>query len=329
MTALAVRGAPPDMAAIESVLIRGDLAPLTPEQRLSYYKSVCESVGLNPLTQPFAYIQLNGKLKLYALKDATDQLRALHKVSVVEATDTTVKDIHIVTVKVQNASGRTDIAKGAVALGNLSGENLANAIMKAETKAKRRATLSLCGLGMLDEVELDAIPGAQTEPLYTPPPAKAKPAPKGERGGATGIASAASAAASAPPSHGTIATPAPAGSSAASAEQPALRGGPPAPDATPTRAAPPPADPELTELVFRVRQLTLKPAPDGMGWETTHAGNWLKKYFGVRSPTGLAKAQLTDACLLLMTRLRTPEIYPSRLEQFFSEERILTAEYEA
>ena len=34
--------------------------------------------------------------------------------------------------------------------------------MKAETKAKRRATLDLLGLGMLDETETDSIPNAQT-----------------------------------------------------------------------------------------------------------------------------------------------------------------------
>jgi hypothetical protein len=33
-------------------------------------------------------------------------------------------------------------------------------MMKAETKAKRRVTLSICGLGMLDETEVADIPGA-------------------------------------------------------------------------------------------------------------------------------------------------------------------------
>src|SRR6185312_3719783 len=33
--------------------------------------------------------------------------------------------------------------------------------MKAETKAKRRVTLSICGLGMLDETEVDSIPDAR------------------------------------------------------------------------------------------------------------------------------------------------------------------------
>ena len=36
----------------------------------------------------------------------------------------------------------------------LKGEVRANAILKAVTKAKRRATLSICGLGWLDESEV-------------------------------------------------------------------------------------------------------------------------------------------------------------------------------
>ncbi len=34
-------------------------------------------------------------------------------------------------------------------------------MMRAITKAKRRATLSICGLGLLDESELDGIPEAR------------------------------------------------------------------------------------------------------------------------------------------------------------------------
>jgi hypothetical protein len=72
--------------------------------------------------------------------------------------------VFIVTAKVRNRDGRTDIAKGAVAIANLKGEVLANAMMKAETKAKRRATLSLCGLGFLDETEVADIPLTHRRP---------------------------------------------------------------------------------------------------------------------------------------------------------------------
>jgi len=150
-----------DAKAIESVLIGGDLSKLSPEQRVQYYNRMCETLGLNPLTKPFAYLTLNGKLILYALKDATEQLRKVHGVSITEVTSQKFDDVFVVTAKAADKSGRTDAATGAVAIGNLKGEALANALMKAETKAKRRATLSICGLGMLDETEADTIPRAE------------------------------------------------------------------------------------------------------------------------------------------------------------------------
>ncbi len=169
--------------AIEQVLIGGDLAKLTPDQRVEYYNSVCESVGLNPLTQPFAYITLNGKLTLYALRACTDQLRSVHGVSVEEMSEGERDGVFIVTAKVRNAQGRTDMAKGAVNVNGLKGEALANALMKAETKAKRRATLSICGLGMLDETEVSDIPNARpaatpAKPTLAPPPAPKTAAPE-------------------------------------------------------------------------------------------------------------------------------------------------------
>lgn len=156
-TQLATR---PD-TAIESVLIQGDLSKLTPEQRVKYYLSVCESVGLNPLTKPFQYITLNGKLVLYALKDCTDQLRANKNVSITKLEKERQDDLYIVTAYAQLANGRMDSSTGAVCLTNKRGDDLANALMKAETKAKRRVTLSICGLGMLDETEVETIPNAQ------------------------------------------------------------------------------------------------------------------------------------------------------------------------
>jgi hypothetical protein len=66
-------------------------------------------------------------------------------------------DIYIVTARAKDRTGREDESTGAVPLGNLKGDALANALMKCETKAKRRVTLSIAGLGWLDETELDTI----------------------------------------------------------------------------------------------------------------------------------------------------------------------------
>lgn len=156
--ALAVKST--EAQALELALLGDDLSRLTSEQRLIFYNRTCESLGLNPLTKPFAYIELNRKLTLYAKRDCTDQLRKIHGVSVTDLQDYTEAGTYIVTAKGRDREGRVDAAKGAVFLGQSTGEMRANLIMKAETKAKRRLTLSLCGLGMLDETEADYIPGA-------------------------------------------------------------------------------------------------------------------------------------------------------------------------
>lgn len=145
---------------IEQVLVGGDLSKLSADERLGYYRMVCESIGLNPLTKPFEFITLNGKLTLYARKDATDQLRNIHQTSVVIIAREVVEGCYVVTAQAKLPSGRTDESIGAVPIENLKGEAKCNAMMKAETKAKRRVTLSISGLGMLDETEIETIPGA-------------------------------------------------------------------------------------------------------------------------------------------------------------------------
>lgn len=178
-----------ELAPIERVLVQGDLAVLTPDQRTTYYQRVCESIGVNPLTKPFAYIPLNGKLTLYALKACTEQLRKLHSISVTIASREKLEDIYIVTARATMPDGRCDESIGSVTIAGLNGDALANALMKAETKAKRRVTLSIAGLGMLDESEVATIPGATpvtvtddgevlaAPPALPPPSPPSPPAP--------------------------------------------------------------------------------------------------------------------------------------------------------
>jgi hypothetical protein len=144
---------------LEKVVVGGDLSKLTSRERMLFYNKLCESAGLNPLSRPFEYLTLNGKLTLYARKDATDQLREIHGVSITSLEREMVEGIYCVTVHAINGKGRTDTSIGAVALEGLRGEARANGIMKAETKGKRRVTLSICGLGLLDETEVETIPG--------------------------------------------------------------------------------------------------------------------------------------------------------------------------
>ena len=153
---------------LEKVVIEGNLSQLSSAERVTYYRALCESVGLNPLSKPFDYITLQGKLTLYARKDATDQLRALKGISITKLERETTNGVYVVTAYAQDKEGRVDSSIGAVAIDKLSGDALANALMKAETKAKRRVTLSIGGLGFLDETEAETIPGAAMleEPSY-------------------------------------------------------------------------------------------------------------------------------------------------------------------
>lgn len=178
-------------ADLERVLIAGDLSKLTSDQRIEYYGAVCKSLGLNPLTKPFEYLDLDGKLTLYVKKDCTDQLRTIHNISVKLGDARIVEGVYVQKAFASTPSGRTDESSGAVPVVKEEGqwktaqsgkkyfegtgrylpippEAKANAIMKAETKAKRRATLSICGLGFLDESELDTIPSARRVSIDEP-----------------------------------------------------------------------------------------------------------------------------------------------------------------
>jgi hypothetical protein len=159
-----------ESAAIESVLAYGDLTKLSSSQRTAYYARVCESLGLNPLTRPFEFINLSGKLVFYARRDCTDQLRKIHNVSIQVVSRERIDEVYVVTSRASFPNGRVDESTGAVAIGNLKGEALANALMKAETKAKRRVTLSICGLSVLDETELDSLRDATPLPIEQQPP---------------------------------------------------------------------------------------------------------------------------------------------------------------
>jgi len=138
---------------------------LTPEQKVSYYNGFCERLGLDPFTKPFDILNLNGKSVLYCTRSGTQQLNKLHQVSHSITSRETNDSIGIYSVicRASLPDGRHTESIGAVNVSGLKGDAYANALMKAETKSKRRATLDLLGLGVLDESELETIPNIKIE----------------------------------------------------------------------------------------------------------------------------------------------------------------------
>src|SRR6476620_6162638 len=152
---------PFDENIISSIVINGDISKLSPQQKVEYYRQFCERLGLDPLSQPFKLLKLNGKELLYCDRTGAQQLNKLHKVSHEIRARETVSGCYGVTAQASTPDGRHTESIGAVTIDNLRGDNLCNALMKAETKAKRRATLDLLGLGLLDETETETIANAQ------------------------------------------------------------------------------------------------------------------------------------------------------------------------
>ena len=183
-----------DPRAVEQALLIGDISQMSDEVRIAYYVATCRSLGLNPLTKPFQALKTDdGKVVLYPDKGCAEQLRKLHRVSVRVIERQIIEDLYIVTVRATTPDGREEESQGIVPIAKpkgtwedyeyrgekkrrfkpafdqdghevmvpLSVAERANAMMRGETKAKRRVTLAICGLGLPDtDLEGDSHPMA-------------------------------------------------------------------------------------------------------------------------------------------------------------------------
>ena len=165
-----VNDAPLAEDIITSLVTEGDLSKLNKKQQFDYYIYRCRELGLDPAEQPFQLLRLNGKLVLYAKKSCTDAMCRNRGVSREIVSSEFTDGVYVVRARA-TCNGRSDEEIGAVSVKGLTGDALANALMKATTKAKRRAVLALFGVGALDESEIETIPGAQVEPVSGGAPA--------------------------------------------------------------------------------------------------------------------------------------------------------------
>ncbi len=154
-----------DPEIIQSLVFEQDVAKLGPDQLLAYVKRLCDTLKIDIMMQPFQLLTLQKKKQLYATKNATDQLRQVQGISITDLKIEITNGICTATAKAEmrlkNGALRVDMDMGIVPVQGLTGENLSNAVMKATTKAKRRVTLSLTGLLMMDETEVVTVDGAQ------------------------------------------------------------------------------------------------------------------------------------------------------------------------
>lgn len=174
----------------EAIAIHGDYSKLTEEQRKFLLLYLCKIHGLDPSTRPFSYLKIadrrSGKIRtvLYAHKAATDGIAKNLKLS-----DEYLKihelpggaiiyEVAVVDQEYLSSGGKAGVRKicvGSVPPG-INGLDLANAHKKAETQAHRRAILAIACPGVLDESEVEDMPGEKIEEDTIRPAEKPKPA---------------------------------------------------------------------------------------------------------------------------------------------------------
>lgn len=155
---------------------RQDSRSLTPEDRAAYVAEICRALKLNPLTRPVQFLALQGREVLYLTRGATDQLAARHGLNreTLEGPDFRVMEgvkVAFCKVKASLPTGRYEVATATLKMASPADD-----LMKVETKAKRRATLSILGIGLLSEEEAESIPASERADARQAPP-RATPAP--------------------------------------------------------------------------------------------------------------------------------------------------------
>ena len=140
--------------AMQRIAAQGrDTKALTMAEREATLAGLSRALGLNPLTNAVRFIALQGGEALYVTRQGTDQIAARLRINRETIVGPEIRDIggvKLVFCQVRASEpgrdGRSDVATATIPL-----KDPANDLMKCETKAKRRAVLSLVGLGLLTE----------------------------------------------------------------------------------------------------------------------------------------------------------------------------------
>lgn len=168
-----------DETLLAKIVQSGNLAYLSESDRLIYYFSYCRQLGLNPLSRPFDYISEGEgdkqKISLYPNTIAASQLRDSRNVSTRIVREEILLDGEVYSVLVEARIGdRTEEATGKVGIKldkygkPLSGEAKAKLMKKAESQARRRATLAIVGLDAMGEDDTRASISDMPPDCWTP-----------------------------------------------------------------------------------------------------------------------------------------------------------------
>jgi hypothetical protein len=151
-------------AGIKEYFRSGNIAQLNADEQDFIKAKLCERYNLDPVLRPFELISFaGGQQKFYMTASATNQLANVLGLTreVVQLELDEQRMIAKCTVRVSNPNNRSETCNAFIAISKfappkerggiptkvlLEGEDLANTLMKLETKAKRKATMSFFGI---------------------------------------------------------------------------------------------------------------------------------------------------------------------------------------
>lgn len=174
--------------AAARLVVLGDLSQLNDEQKTLYYMEKCRINGLPWQIQPYDYLELSGKTKLYLNKVGCSYLAKEHQITceILEEKEVLDGKAYMVRAKATSADGRSEVASKYIALevqkfiwkeftkkdgskgkfkelltdkdGNpimvpVTLQERLDIYMKCETQAKNRAIKALTGEGGIDDDE--------------------------------------------------------------------------------------------------------------------------------------------------------------------------------
>ena len=146
-------------------------------QRQEYVRNVCNHLGIPPELNlvNLGYLDEEDgprRLVVYIKRGGTEMIRSNRGISTGIVDFKEINGSFVVSVVGTDALGRKESALGSKWIKNLTGVDLDDAIMTAQTRAHRRCTLQFVGAGVLDESEVnkrEAVETTNTTPIAIAP----------------------------------------------------------------------------------------------------------------------------------------------------------------
>lgn len=135
----------------------GDISNHTYSEKKAIIIQICNSLGLRYETNPIHIYKRHdvGGEFIYVTKEGCAQLRHIYNININNIyVPKIINNVLIVKASGENIYGRKSTELGSIFLSKeIKDEKLSWAILTATTKAKRRLTLCLSGLGLLADIE--------------------------------------------------------------------------------------------------------------------------------------------------------------------------------